>query len=104
MSKRSWHPFPKEAADAKSHSSLALHGLPPPDRPHVVGEIPVGEILVRHCEVALHSPGRAPRVAHDEAPLRIVIAHCEYGVGTGHALTRDRKSTRLNSSHLVISY
>src|SRR2546426_11666744 len=88
MSKRSWHPFSKEAADAKRDSSFSLHGLPPPDRPHVVGEIPVGEILVRHCEVALHSPGRAPRVAHDEAPLRIVIAHCEYGVATGHALTR----------------
>src|SRR5205809_5096761 len=101
MSKRSWHPFSKASADAKSHSSLALHHLSPPDRPHVVGEIPVGEILVRHCEVALHSPGRAPRVARDEAPLRVVVAYSEHGVTTGHALTGLGQGHHARLRHLL---
>src|SRR5438034_7880816 len=101
MSKRSWHPFSKEAADAKSHSSLALHGLAPPNRPHVVGETAVREVVVRHRAVPLHPPACAPRVAHDKAPLRIVVAHCEYGVATGHALTGLGQGHHARLRHLL---
>src|SRR5256885_4006012 len=41
---------------------------------------------------------RARRGAHDPRPRRAFPA------GIGCAAARDRKSTRLNSSHLVISY
>src|SRR5256885_5281695 len=46
--------------------------------------------------VVLHEIGGAPlRVAH---PFAVA------GLGCGAAVDADRKSTRLNSSHLVISY
>src|SRR5256885_2976785 len=41
-------------------------------------------------------------LAHDPATLRRVWANIKQGMGPG--AIEDRKSTRLNSSHLVISY
>src|SRR5256885_10971924 len=63
-----------------------------------------------------HRPARSPAVARqrsgklNEPPnhqrlsvLRLEAAPC-FCAGTAQLLTLDRKSTRLNSSHLVISY
>src|SRR5256885_6349391 len=50
-----------------------------------------------------------PRVAQAQAPAQLGPAHLLAAlgaddVGEAHPRRRDRKSTRLNSSHLVISY
>ncbi|MEY2487510.1 MAG: hypothetical protein QOH39_3158 [Verrucomicrobiota bacterium] len=42
----------------------------------------VGEIIVRQSEIASHPPLAAPRVAHNEATLRVFITHGENGVPT----------------------
>src|SRR5256885_3861122 len=57
--------------------------------------------------------GAGPADSHGQHPARIADREVRFaadnrvhGVGsvTGEELNRDRKSTRLNSSHLVISY
>lgn len=40
----------------------------------------IGEIIVRQSKIPAHSPFAAPRVANDEAALRVVITHRENGV------------------------
>ena len=40
----------------------------------------IGEIIVRQSEIPAHSPFAAPRIARDEAALRVVITHGQNGV------------------------
>src|SRR5256885_8414225 len=66
-------------------------------------EVDLGGLAVLACVV----PRRGGGVGRDEAPRRGVLAieqRCIPVVGEHAAHAPDRKSTRLNSSHLVISY
>src|SRR5207253_9350872 len=67
-----------------------------PDRPEIIREIRLHEVLVRHGEVALQTPMRPPGVTDNEPLILVVVADGGDRV--------DRKSTRLNSSHVAISY
>jgi hypothetical protein len=44
------------------------------DGPEIVGEISVGEVLIRHCKITLHPPIFSPRVTDDKSFLCIVVA------------------------------
>src|SRR4029077_4887084 len=46
---------------------IYLHIFNPAERPEVVSEIVIGDVVVRHCEVTVHTPVRAPRIADDHA-------------------------------------
>src|SRR5256885_8356048 len=69
--------------------------------------------LFRSFVVAPHGPGslreqrpglgRRRRVVTHQVGLT-ALAHADQSVGRARLAARDRKSTRLNSSHLVISY
>src|SRR2546426_5704071 len=73
------------------------------------GERPVGELVGRGCvaQCIVQPRRRAPAGA-----LALGHFHCHgprgdqrrHALHVGHGNERDRKSTRLNSSHLVISY
>src|SRR5256885_8455605 len=69
-------------------------------RGHVLGQLVVGELLMGIRE------GLGPRVIGAELKvLADLLVHLNLeGVIVRRADARDRKSTRLNSSHLVISY
>src|SRR2546426_8827094 len=53
------------------------------------------------CSAARASPGRASQAGRPDGVARGLAAWCGE---RARARERDRKSTRLNSSHLVISY
>src|SRR5438552_6685914 len=49
-------------------------------------------------------PGAPKQVGRDRAEGGVRVDHLPRGVGRGGGGRRDRKSTRLNSSHQIISY
>jgi hypothetical protein len=51
-----------------------------PDRPKILGKVMVDKIIVGQSEIAALSPSATPRVAHNEAALRILITHRENGM------------------------
>src|SRR5256885_11940198 len=64
---------------------------------------------VRHQQTPVHQDPHAavlgpPSWRHDGGALRQVEAHDGPDVAADQEAAEDRKSTRLNSSHLVISY
>mmetsp|Transcript_31104 Transcript_31104/g.103624 ORF Transcript_31104/g.103624 Transcript_31104/m.103624 type:complete len:212 (-) Transcript_31104:433-1068(-) len=58
---------------------LTLHEA---DGPGVPRAVLVADEVVGHVEVALVSPVRTPRVAHDEPLLLVVVAHGQDGMST----------------------
>src|SRR5260221_4158708 len=59
-----------------------------------------GALLERRFHDLLHDVGQRSRVCHGDSPLRSRGGRRRRAT----ACRRDRKSTRLNSSHTVISY
>src|SRR2546426_1182904 len=100
-------PVPTQSRERNSmpaivnRSSFMLCVLPTADEPDDFHAVPVAQrcaregLPVHHREVQLHgdSFGGNAQVGQERSD-RVSVRH----------LTRDRKSTRLNSSHLVISY
>src|SRR5256885_13616779 len=74
--------------------TVLLRGLGRPDRDATVRR------RARHAEQVAHAAGRKSRARH-ERPRGAVPA---FDHGRDEPDSSDRKSTRLNSSHLVISY
>mmetsp|Transcript_7149 Transcript_7149/g.20219 ORF Transcript_7149/g.20219 Transcript_7149/m.20219 type:complete len:328 (+) Transcript_7149:225-1208(+) len=58
---------------------LAVHGL---DGPHVAGQEGVADVVIGHVEVARITPALAPRVAHDDDLLLVVVANGHDGVAS----------------------
>mmetsp|Transcript_7154 Transcript_7154/g.20236 ORF Transcript_7154/g.20236 Transcript_7154/m.20236 type:complete len:323 (+) Transcript_7154:225-1193(+) len=58
---------------------LAVHGL---DGPHVAGQVRVADVVIGHVEVARITPALAPRVAHDDDLLLVVVANGHDGVAS----------------------
>mmetsp|Transcript_42124 Transcript_42124/g.136341 ORF Transcript_42124/g.136341 Transcript_42124/m.136341 type:complete len:346 (-) Transcript_42124:67-1104(-) len=67
-----------------------LLALDEPARPEILRQERVGDILVRHVEVALVAPGLAPRVANDEPLLVVVVADGHHRVAAELGLEPSR--------------
>src|SRR5205085_4118902 len=60
------------------------------DRPKVRRQIVVGQIRIGNGEIAAYSPVRSPRVAANEPPLSVIIAHRADGMTAQDSLARVR--------------
>src|SRR5690606_40671413 len=92
------HPFPVDAFDAVTAHEEAAEAAVELLRRHVRA----GEVVIR-LEVGVAARIRTPALLVDECGYRIreMARRC---VGRARPPDRDRKSTRLNSSHVKISY
>src|SRR5262249_11940052 len=71
------------------------------DCPQVIRKIAVGEVSVGHCEVAFDPPVGAPRVAHGEPLVLVVVSDRQHGVPTNNLLARLRHLHRSGVCHLL---
>src|SRR3954470_504517 len=69
-------------AKSRRKSAHRAHG------PEVAREGRLGEVGVGQREVSLLAPAGSPRVAHDEALLRLLVAHGQHGVAAELLLAR----------------
>src|SRR5206468_11572729 len=88
------------ASPLSSHTLLLLFFLltPPPPRPTL---FPYTTLFRSPSPPSSHSPGRAPRRLTHRSPSR---SRSRFRCRCPRSRHRDRKSTRLNSSHDQISY
>lgn len=77
-----------EVEASRQRSSLlglrVFEALNPVDSPNVLSQLRIGDVGIRHVEVALVTPTFAPRIPHNEALLEVVIAHSGHGVAATH--------------------
>src|SRR3989454_4640440 len=92
--------LPAEVDDQRLFLSQSGSGLPAPDDVddlRVEAFLEGGRLVRRPLELVVQLPRRHENRQLGQAPI-------ERGLETEVLVGRDRKSTRLNSSHLVISY
>ena len=71
-------------------SNPLLHPLLPPNRPEVIGQVPIRQVIIRHGEIPLHPPLGPPRVAEDESFGRVVVADRQHRMTAYHPFARLR--------------
>ncbi len=77
-------------------AAIALRHALVSNRPEIVGEVPIAEVIIRHGKVTLLTPIGAPRVTNQKALPGVVVTHTDYGVATQNlfALSWQIKNTR----------
>src|SRR5207244_7973828 len=93
-------------------SPLSLHDALPiltASKLHALGITTVGEVAELAEPALVSMLGRASgrhlhALAHNRDPRPVHVRRRRRSIGSQRALGRDRKSTRLNSSHQIISY
>src|SRR5207253_7572402 len=88
-------------------STLSLHDALPISEPQVRGAAPAGVAKPLKPALPVHEASPAAGTAGSvpaAAPSAVEFADDFIGVVNRYAQAQDRKSTRLNSSHVAISY
>lgn len=81
-----------ERVDRPQHAtrSALLESFRAPDRPEVVRQIAVADVVVGDSEISLHPPVGTPRVTYQEAFVGVVVSDPQHRVAAEELLLRFR--------------
>src|SRR5579859_8207064 len=80
-------------------ANFSLLNFHQPDCPEITCQVWIGEIGIRHPEVALQSPARAPGISDDVLLVGVVVSHHENRMAANRRLARLR-----HRNDTVLSY